>query len=169
MTCVQFTTAPKSVKRWFERASGGCPPGHQAQQDQGEPERAHHLDQRVARREGGAENHSVEQVHGPAERDAHDVREPVGTARVIEEVVGDQGTRRTDCAERDVQHARRLVEHHEADAGERVGTAERQPEHDVQLQERPVHAEHRERHDAMHWSSEAPSSPRSSFQLTAFR
>ena len=154
ITCVQFTTAPKSVKRWFVVGSvstrTNAPPAGARQAIRPSRIRASPsvpiiLTSGIARREGGAEHHAVEQVHDPAERDADDVREPVGTARVVDEVVGDQGARGTDGAERDVQHPGRLVEHDEADARERVGAAERQPEHDVRLEERPVHAEHRER------------------------
>ena len=69
ITCVQFTNAPKSVNVWLELGRGeeagegaahGSAPRHDPEQDQREPEGPHHLDERVPRREGGAEHQPVE-------------------------------------------------------------------------------------------------------------
>ena len=139
-----------------ERAAHGCPPGHEPEQDQGEPERPHHLDERVTRREGGAEEQPVGEVDDPAERDAGDVREPMRPARVVDHPVGDQGARGADRPEREVQDAGRLVEHDDADAGERVHAPEREAQHDVGLEELPVDAEHGKGDDAIHADLVAP-------------
>ena len=86
ITCVQLTTAPNSVKRWFvarqdqdadERASGRRTPGHDPEQDQRQPERAHHLHEGVARGEERPEDHAVQEVDHAAEEDASEVGEPV--------------------------------------------------------------------------------------------
>ena len=124
-----------------ECAADRSPPRHQTEQDQGEAQRAHHLDERVATRECGAEDHPVGEVDDPAERDADRVGEPVGPARVIDEVVGDQGARGPDGAEREVQHPGRAVEHDQPDAGERIDASERETEDDEGLDELEVHAE----------------------------
>ena len=138
-----------------ERAAGRRPPCHQPEQDQRERERAHHLDERVARRERGAEHHSVEEGDGPAERDAGEEREPVRPARVVDHPVRDQGARGADGAEGEIEHPGGLIEHDDPDARQRVRTAERQAEHDVRLEELPIDAEHRERDDAIHRASGA--------------
>ena len=131
-------------------------PRHDPEQDQREAERAHHLHERVAPREGGAEHHAVEEVDDPAERDADREREPFGTARVVEQVVGDQGARGPDGAEREVQHTGGPVQHDQPDAGERVHASERQADHDERLDELPVDAEHAEREHVSHRSLRAP-------------
>ena len=135
-----------------EGATGRRPPGHQPEQDQCEGERAHHLHERVAPREGGAEDHAVGKVHDPTERDARREREPLGAARVVEEVVGDQGARGSDGAEREVQHTGGPVQHDQPDARERVHAPERQADHDERLDELPVDAEHGEREHVTHRS-----------------
>src|SRR6185503_17710027 len=77
-------------------------------------------------------------------------------ARVVQDPVTDEGARGSDGAEGEIEHAGRLVEHHDADTGESVGAAECEPEHDVRLEELPVDAEHRERNDVMHRASATP-------------
>ena len=137
-----------------ERAAHRRHPAHDPEQDQREPERAHHLDERVAPRESGTEDHAVGKVHDPAERDADRECEPLGTPRVVEEVVGDQGARGSDGAEREVQHSGGPVQHDEADAGEGVDTAERQADDDERLEELPVDAEDAERkHPDHRWAA----------------
>ena len=77
MIWVRLTVVPKIVvvvlrarqrQEAREGAAGRGAPGHQAEQDQREPERAHHLHERVAPREGGAEDHAVGKVDDPAEQ-----------------------------------------------------------------------------------------------------
>ena len=131
-------------------------PRHDPEQDQRQAERAHHLHERVAPREGGAEDHSVEEVDDPAERDADREREPLGAARVVDQPVRDQGTRGPDGAEREVQHTGGPVQHDQPDAGERIHASERQADHDERLDELPLDAEHAEREHVSHRSLRAP-------------
>ena len=139
-----------------EGSSDWGAPGHQADQDQSEGQRSHHLDERVSGGEGGSEHESVQQADDSAEKDAREEGNPVGRSRVLDQVVGDQGARGADGAERDVQNARCLVQDDQADAGQGIHPAQRQPKHDIRLEELPVHAEDRESDNAMHRFSRTP-------------
>ena len=146
----------RQLEHAHERPARRGAPRHHPEQDQREAERPHHLDERVASREGGAEHHAVDDVDDRAEHDAGQVRDPVRPARVVDEVVGDQGARGADGAEREVQHSGGLVEHDHSHAGERIHASQREPEDDVRLEEHPVHAEHRRRREANHRHSRTP-------------
>ena len=132
-----------------KRPADRRPPRHHPEQDQGQSERAHHLHERIAPREGGAENHAVGKVDDPAERDADRVSQPMRPARVTHDPVGDQRPTGTDRTEREVQHAGCAVQHHQSDARKRVHAAEREPDDDERLQELPVDTEDAECEDAV--------------------
>ena len=58
---------------------------------------------------------------------------PVGKRRVVDQRPGDQGAHGSDGSEGEVQHARRPVEHDDADSGQRVHTAQGQARDEVRL------------------------------------
>ncbi len=149
-----------------ERAADRRPPGHQPEQDERESERSHHLHERVAACEGGAEEHPVGEVDDPAREHTDREGEPVGPAGVSHDVVRDQGAGGTDGAEGDVQHAGRPVQHDEADARERVHAPERQPDHDEGLEELPVHAEHARARRLVMWCPVHPDRRHRSMSLS---
>jgi hypothetical protein len=62
---------------------------------------------------------------------ADEIRRPHGDTVVVDEGPGDQGAHGADGTEGEVQHPRRPVEHDDADARQRVDTAQRQAGDDV--------------------------------------
>jgi hypothetical protein len=140
------------VQEAGERSADRSAPVHDPEQDQRQAERAHHLDERVAAGESGADHHPVQEVDHAAREHADRESEPVRAARVHDQVVGDQGSGRADCAECEVEHPGRPVEHDQADPRERVHAPEGQPGHDEGLQELPVHPEDAESEEAGHRS-----------------